>query len=97
MTRLLAGAAPSLSQWASVVKELIAGLDSDSLETLHNHLQKTEMLTVHVIVGLSLFLRHNSLPNTEETHSGGKQTGAQVYASPAPWDMKACTGSWTLQ
>lgn len=50
MTRLLAGAAPFLSLWASVLKELISGLDSASLGTFHSYLQKKEMLAVHTIV-----------------------------------------------
>lgn len=50
MIRLLAGAASFLSMWARVLKELIAGLDSDSLGTSHSYLQKKEMLAVHIIV-----------------------------------------------
>lgn len=50
MIRLLAGAASFLSVGARVLKELIAGLESDSLGTFHSYLQKKEMLPVHIIV-----------------------------------------------
>lgn len=93
MTRLLARAASFLSLWASVLKELILGLDSDPLGTSHSHLQKKEMLTVHVIVlSFSLFCGIIHGQSLRKPISVGNRPVHRSMHPHATWDMKAALG-----
>lgn len=80
--------------WASVLKELILGLDSDPLGTSHSHLQKKEMLTVHVIVlSFSLFCGIIHGQSLRKPILVGNRPVHRSMHPHATWDMKACTGS----